>query len=256
LPEGAKSPPADDRTRAESFGALADQYDRARPTYPPQLIDALLEDGPQRVLDVGCGTGIATALLAARGCRVLGVEVDERMAELARAKGLEIEVSSFEQWDARGRVFDLLTAAQSWHWIDPHAGPAKAASVLRPGGHLGLFWNLGEPPPEIHERLVAIYRRLEPGMETDSTSNGRGERMAATIAESGEFDALRSVTFHWTTHYDTTAWIDFLATHSDHHTLPPARRERLLAAVAAELDALGGAFEMPYETILVSAERR
>jgi predicted RNA methylase len=87
----------DDRTRAESFGAVAELYDRARPSYPPELIDTLLEDAPRHVLDVGCGTGIASTLLAAGGADVLGIEVDARMAEVARTKGLAVEVSSFEQ---------------------------------------------------------------------------------------------------------------------------------------------------------------
>ena len=72
----------EERHRAESFGGVAELYDRARPSYPPALIEELLSDGPRQVLDVGCGTGIAGALLAMRGCEVLGVEVDERMARL------------------------------------------------------------------------------------------------------------------------------------------------------------------------------
>ena len=71
----------EDRTRAESFGAIAELYDRVRPSYPDALLDELLADEPQRVLDVGCGTGIVASLLQARGCDVLGVEIDERMAE-------------------------------------------------------------------------------------------------------------------------------------------------------------------------------
>jgi ubiquinone/menaquinone biosynthesis C-methylase UbiE len=66
-------PMFEDRSRAESFGAVAQLYDRARPTYPPSLIDALITDSPRRVLDVACGTGIAGALLAARGCDVLAL---------------------------------------------------------------------------------------------------------------------------------------------------------------------------------------
>jgi len=86
----------DDRVRAESFGAVAQLYDRARPSYPEALINALLAGGARRVLDVGSGTGIAAALLAARGCSVLGVEVDARMAAVARAKGIDVEVGRFE----------------------------------------------------------------------------------------------------------------------------------------------------------------
>ncbi len=57
----ATVPLFEDRSRAESFGSVADLYDRARPSYPPALIDALLADGGRTVLDVGCGTGIAPA---------------------------------------------------------------------------------------------------------------------------------------------------------------------------------------------------
>src|SRR5579862_5930053 len=161
-----------DRTRAESFGTVAELYDRARPSYPPALIDALLAGGPRRVLDVGCGTGIAASLLAERGVSVLGVEVDERMASVARAKGLDVEVATFEEWDPRGRRFDLVTAAQAWHWIDPRAGAAKAAQLLDDGGIVGVFWNLGDPPPELAARLRPIYARLEPALERAATSLG------------------------------------------------------------------------------------
>ncbi len=62
--------------------------------------------------------------------------------------------------------------------------------------------------------------------------------------------------FAWTRRYDTNGWLDFLQTHSDHQTLPPARRRRLLDAVAQALEELGGSFEMPYAAMLVSARRR
>src|ERR1019366_3608845 len=52
-----------DRKRANSFGAEAERYDRARPTYPQALVDELVARHPTRVLDVGCGTGIAARLL-------------------------------------------------------------------------------------------------------------------------------------------------------------------------------------------------
>ena len=62
------------------------------------MLDDLLADRPERVLDVGCGTGIVSALLAHRGADVLGIEPDPRMAAVARAKGLAVEVARFEEW--------------------------------------------------------------------------------------------------------------------------------------------------------------
>jgi SAM-dependent methyltransferase len=249
-----------DRSRAESFGAVAELYDRARPSYPPALVDALLADGPERVLDVGCGTGIAGALLAARGCTVLGVEVDERMAKLARARGLEVEIAPFEHWEPGGRCFDLAISAQAWHWIEPLAGVAKAAAALTTGGRICVFWNIGNPPRRLAQRLRSIYTRLGPGVESYSVLLGnRDKRTEATLADitaSGHFAAAEAYSFHWSQRYATADWIELLRTHSDHHAMAPAHRDQLLAAVAEAIDAIGGSFEMPYETVLVSARRR
>src|SRR5687768_8494931 len=91
-----------DRSRATVFGTDARQYDRARPSYPRALLDALVTVDVQHVLDVGCGTGIAARAFAARGCRVHGVEADVRMAEVARTHGIAVDVARFEDlgWSA------------------------------------------------------------------------------------------------------------------------------------------------------------
>src|SRR5580658_8104808 len=103
--------PHEQRAVAEGFGADAQCYDRARPRYPEALIAALVAASPGvDVLDVGCGTGIAARQLQAAGCRVLGVDADDRMAAQARSFGVEVEVAKFEQWDPAGRTFDLVTA--------------------------------------------------------------------------------------------------------------------------------------------------
>jgi SAM-dependent methyltransferase len=249
----------EDRSRAESFGAVAELYDRARPTYPPALVDALLVDDAKRVLDVGCGTGIAGVLLAARGCSVLGVELDGRMAELARAKGLEVEVAPFELWEPGARRFDLMVSAQAWHWIEPRAGATMAAAALREGGRIALFWNFGDPPPRVRERLAPIYAYLEPGLENYSVLLGnhdaRARETVAGITDSARFGPAEVHRFPWSQAYETAGWLDHLRTHSDHHALPPSRRERLLAAVGEAIEGLGGSFEMTYEAVLVSASR-
>ena len=249
----------EDRSRAESFGNVAQLYDRARPTYPPELVEWLLSDGARRVLDVGCGTGIAGALFAARGCEVTGVEVDARMAAVAQTKGLDIEVASFERWDDRGRRFELAISAQAWHWIEPRAGAAKAAAVLSGGGRIACFWNLGDPPTALLERLDPVYDRLGPKAASLTVALGnsthRGEDAASAFDASGLFEPAQTRRFAWSRTYTTEEWLALITTHSDHQALGEQRLQTLREAVRAEIDAIGGSFEYPYETVLVTATR-
>lgn len=97
--------------RSKLFDQEAERYDRCRPTYPDALIDELLGPEPAglEVLDVGCGTGIASRQMAERGAKVLGVELAPRMAEIARSHGIDVELGAFEGWDAAGRTFDRVS---------------------------------------------------------------------------------------------------------------------------------------------------
>ncbi len=87
------------------------------------------------------------------GCTVLGVEPDDRMAEVARGSGVEVEVATLEAWDPAGRKFDAVIAGTAWHWVYPVAGAVKAARVLRPGGLIAPFPHVFQTPPAILDAL-------------------------------------------------------------------------------------------------------
>ena len=250
----------EDRGRACSFGADADRYDRSRPTYPTELIAFLMADHPRQVLDVGCGTGIASRLFAARGCEVLGVEPDARMAEVARRQGTAVEAGRIEEWDARGRSFDLIVCAQAWHWVEPVAGCRAAADALRVGGRFSAFWNVGRHRPALKARFDEVYARMAPGLDAHSVALGNLTSAplrwtADGLQAEGSFSEPTSHAFSWQQTYTREEWLDQLPTHSDHSALPPERRARLLAEVGAAIDAEGGTVEMSFDTWLVTAVR-
>ena len=248
----------EDRARALSFGGVAALYDKARPSYPPALIDALMDLSPRRVLDVGCGTGKAGRLLVERGCDVLGVEPDPAMAAIARSHGITVEEATFERWEDRGRVFDLIVSGQAWHWVDPVLGVAKAGSLLRPGGHLGVFWNRGRPDQDAAQAFDAVYTRLAPGLaKTNIALTPPAEPMdrMTQFEDNGLFTEIAARTFPWETVYDRAGWLDFIATQSDHVRLPDLERRALLDALGDAIDALGGTMTYHYSTVLVLAKR-
>jgi len=249
----------EDRVRAESFGADAARYDRSRPGYPDALV-AFLSEGRRDVLDVGCGTGIASRQLVACGCAVLGVEVDARMAAFARDAGVAVEEGRFEDWDPGDRRFDLVVAAQSWHWVDPVAGAAKASDVLHADGRIGLFWNVARHDPSIEAALDAPYRDLGIDVDQHSIVLGRGgddrfPRALDGLRAVGAFDAIEQREYEWTKRYTTASWLDHLPTHSDHATLPPETLAALLDGVGDAIERRGGAFDVSYRTVLVTALR-
>ena len=250
----------EDLQRAQSFGSVAELYEWARPSYPDALVDDLMGFSPRDVLDVGSGTGKAARLFLARGCAVLGVEADARMAAIAREHGVPVEVSSFETWDPRGRAFDLLISGQAWHWVDPTVGGPKAVSALRPGGRLAAFWNLGFHEPTVRTALEPVYRRLAP--EIAETTNalgyrdGRDANRVEQLMSTGGFASVELRSYAWDHTYTREAWLAYLATHSDHVQLAGGRRSALLEGVGAAIDSLGGEMVHHYQTVLILATRQ
>jgi SAM-dependent methyltransferase len=244
---------------AESFGVDAQRYDRARPAYPDELVDRIMTAAPgARVLDVGCGTGIAARQFQAAGAAVLGVEPDARMAAFARDSGVDVEVARFEEWPDGGRTFDAVVAGTAWHWVDPAAGPAKAAQVLRTGGLLAVFGHAFHLPPHIAEATAAAYERVAPGAPVGFRMPAADvyERMYAGFADgirtAGGFGEPEQWRFSWERTYTRQEWLDQLPTTGAMTQLPPDAVAEILDATG---DATGEAFVLPYTTLAVAAVR-
>ena len=248
---------------AESFGLDAERYDRARPRYPRAMVEAIIAASPgPAVLDVGCGTGIAARQFQAAGCRVLGIDPDARMAGLARRFGVEVEVATLEAWDGGGRAFDAVIAGQAWHWVDPVAGAAKAAQVLRPGGRLAVFWNSFRPPAGLGEALAAVNRRVLPGsplsrgpMPGPDAYSVLCTKAAGGMGQVGGFGDPQEWRFDWDRPYTRDEWLDVVPTFGGFSQFPPAKQDELLAGTSAAIDAAGGSFTMGYTAVVATAAR-
>ena len=251
------------RQVAESFGADAARYDRTRPRYPEAMVGQIVAASPGRdVLDVGCGTGIAARQFQAAGCRVLGVDPDARMAGFARQSGIEAEVATFEEWEAGGRDFDLVIAGQAWHWVDPVAGAAKAAQVLRPGGRLALLWYVFQPASELADAFSAVYRRVLPGtpfargvMPGLDSYSAFFTKAIDGMQQAGGFGDAEQWRFDWDRSYTREEWLDQVPTFGGHSTLPPDTQAELLAGIGAVIDAASGRFATHFTAVAVTGIR-
>jgi SAM-dependent methyltransferase len=264
-PDQPRQQPHQLRHVAESFGEDPGRYDRTRPPYPAALVDRIVAASPGvDVLDVGCGTGIEARQFQAAGCVVTGVEPDARMAEFAHRTGVEVEVATFESWDPVGRDFDAVIAGTAWHWVDPVAGAAKAARVLRPAGRLAPFHHVFQTPPELLDVLARVYQQVAPDSPFNPAQLARSSieayqplfaKIADGIRQAGAFSEPEQWQFGWERSYTRAEWLDQMPTFGGLTQLSPDKLAKVLDGVGAAIDAMGGTFAMPYITVAVTAVR-
>ena len=136
------------RQYAQVFDRVAADYDGLRQGYPDEIVDVALARGGleagARVLEVGCGTGKLTELLAARGLEVDAVDPGEAMIAAARSRirdapNVRFHHGRFEDVALPEDAFDAVFSATAFHWVEPEVGWAKAAAHLRDRGLLALL---------------------------------------------------------------------------------------------------------------------
>jgi len=191
---------------------FADVYDASRPSPPDALLDVLVHVAqtprPRLVIDLGAGTGLSTRAWADRAEEVVGVEANPAMVARARAATSATNVRFVEAFASETGLVagdaDLVTCAQSFHWMEPQAVLGEAARLLRVGGVFAAY-DYDVPyglvvHPEIDEAWIAHFtsrgearRRL--GLEAGASISPK-ERHLERIRESGHFRLERELVCH------------------------------------------------------------
>jgi SAM-dependent methyltransferase len=257
------------------FGSVAEQYDRHRPSYPPELVDHVLSYAGavagDRALEVGAGTGIATRQFAARGLAITAVEPDAAMAAVASERAatdgtsVDLRITDFEHVEFEPHSFQLVYSGTAWHWTDPETSYARAARALSSGGALATFWNRpvwdGNPVrpgfDAAYASVADAFKKVIPGPMNPigDVELISGDYWLGELKRSPELGDPQVRTFRWTHQYTRDEYLGLLGTHSDHILIGDEDRARLLDGVAVTIDANGGSFELTYEALLCLARR-
>ncbi len=217
------------RSRAESFGGVADTYAQYRPRYPDEAVRWLVGTSPGRVLDLGAGTGLLTASLTALGHEVIACDPSADMLGHLRvtapqAHRLQARAESIPLPPAS---VDVVACAQSFHWFDTERALPEIARVLRPGGVLAMTWNNGD-------RKVPWVKRVLDLIDLEDAAD-----MGDPVAGSDLFVASDVQVFrHWQ-RMDKRALVEHVASTSKFAILPDAERAVLLEEVGRIYDSYG-----------------
>ncbi|KAA0024592.1 class I SAM-dependent methyltransferase [Antrihabitans cavernicola] len=209
---------------ATSFGRETDNYNRGRPSYPQAAVDWLVPATATTIADVGAGTGKLTASMLQPDRDVIAVDPDtEMLASLAKQyPTVRTLHGTGEQIPLPDASVDAVVFGQAWHWVDPDAASREVARVLKPGGTLGLIWNIrDESVPWVH-RLTEIMH---------------GSAAEILIAEGGPtvsapFESVEENRVEWQRQMTADDIVAMAASRSYVITAEEQDRERILAEIA------------------------
>jgi ubiquinone/menaquinone biosynthesis C-methylase UbiE len=241
-PEGVQEPPAAEPGWALSFGAVADAYERGRPSYPREAAAWLTGPEPVVVLELGAGTGKLTSVLVELGHEVYATDPDRAMLDRLQERLPQVRVAQAgaEEIPLPDQSVDVVVAAQCFHWFDLDRALPEIARVLAPGGHLAVVWNKrNEKFPWVRRlgRLIGTQEQLrEP---------------ADALVQSALFGFVEEQTFrHWQ-HIDRLSIQDLVLSRSNVAVLDEEARRAKLDEVVAFYDDYGrgmDGMELPYDT--------
>ncbi|RZI95400.1 MAG: class I SAM-dependent methyltransferase [Microbacterium sp.] len=236
-----------------SFGRAAQTYEDGRPGYPAEAVAWLLQPLGERprVADVGAGTGKLTRALVDAEAEVVAVDPDPAMLATLRERvpGVPTFTGAAERLPLPDASLDAVVVGQAWHWVEPVAGSAEVGRVLRPGGVLGLVWNIRDESVEWVSRLTEIMR----GSHAETLLAAGDPPVAAP------FSALEERTWRWERPVSRDTLHAMVASRSYVITAPAAEKERIRResdALFDEIGAVGDAeVSLPYLTHAYRATR-
>lgn len=230
------------RQRSRTFSGVAGVYDRARPAYPGEAVAWLTGPQPQRVLELGAGTGKLTGGLLRAGHAVVATDPSRPMLDrLVERLDTPVVQCAAERLPFRSGSFDVVVVAQAFHWFDVEPALAEIARVLAVGGSLGLVWNY-------RDERVPWVRKLSAVIGAEPHAGDVDEMLATTQ----DFTPAERAFYRFWQLLDANGLVDMVASRSSYvAALEDTERERVLQRVRELYDSYGRGphgLRLPYTT--------
>lgn len=240
------------------FGKTAEDYALYRVSFAPRLVDRLREFGiglvGQKILDVGAGTGLLGAALAQRGAEITCIDLRFELLNRSNGGGLRIAART-EALPFRDGAFDVVTAAQCWHWFDRQTAPREILRVLKPGGRVAVIYQTYIPlPGSVAERTEQLILAHRPGWR-HSNSTGVNGQVLRDLQISG-FTEIESFSFDVEISFTCDSWRGYIRTTSAvGASMSPEQLSRFDAEHASLLGGLAEPIQIPHRVFAAVARK-
>ena len=254
------------KNESEMFNRAADYYDKFRPSYPNEIINALIKNANlsygSKLLEIGAGSGKATELFVNKGFDILcidpGVDLVKIGNERFTNENFRFEAARFEEYSATAKSFDAIFSAQAFHWVPQPIGYEKCAAALKDGGYLAPFWNMYITyDNDLDNELLEISNK-HGGFAwflSEFDCEKRIEEVTDEIENSGLFSKPTVVRSLWKQTYTADEYFGFVLTGNQFIQKSDAERQAAYNDLIKLADKHNGFIERPYLCVLYLAQK-
>ncbi|WMJ87448.1 class I SAM-dependent methyltransferase [Anaerocolumna sp. MB42-C2] len=258
----------DSKKESEMFDKAAEYYDKFRPGYPNEIIEAmvintgLIKDS--KILEIGAGSGKATEYLKNYGFTIRCVEPGENLVKNGRIKfrdypNISFECGRFEELEKGNEKYDVIFAAQSFHWLPQPIGYQRCAEMLKDNGYLAPFWNMYITyDNEADKNLLKLSKKYGGFADfvSEEESVNRIQSIVKGIEDSGLFETPAVYKHLWVQEYTAEEYYGFVLTGNRFLQLPDEVKEEAHAEIMEHANKFNGRIIRPYLCVLYLAAKK
>lgn len=252
---------------SEMFNQAAEYYDKYRPGYPQEIIDSLISaTGITKVsdlLEIGCGSGKATGQLIGNDFNILGIDPGEDLVRIGNERfkneNVKFIKGRFEEYNFEEKKFDVVYAAQSFHWVSQPIGYQKCAAVLKENGYFALFWNMYVlNDNDADKELLEISKRYGgiADFVTETECEIRINSIVSQIVASNLFVEPTVIRKMWKQNYTADEFYGFALTGNRFMQNSEEDKQKAYNDIVALAEKNSGIIARPYLCVLYIAKKK
>lgn len=253
---------------SQMFDHAADYYDIYRPSYPDEIIQALVNQTQlnlsSRTLEIGSGSGKATDLFKVYGFQIQCIDPGKKLVENGRSKfmnypNVSFECIRFEELEPISGVYDVIFAAQSFHWVPQPKGYQMCAQMLHQHGYLAPFWNMYRINNcDADNELLFLSNKYGGFADflNEEECEERIQSIASDIQQSNLFEKPSIVRHEWKQEYTAEEYFGFVLTGNRFLQLTEETKKNAFEEIIKLSNKFGGKITQNYLCVLYIARKK